>query len=63
MNHGLLPVALYPLMRVATLILATLSTEAERPYEGKYGEIEAYEEVESKLHCDTDLPILKRMSA
>jgi len=63
MNHGLLPVALYPLMRVATLILATLSTEAERPYEGKYGEIEAYEEVESKLHRDTDLPILKRMSA
>jgi dCTP deaminase len=61
MNNGLLPVALYPLMRVATLILTTLSTDAERPYEGKYGEIEAYEEVESKLHHDRDLPILKQM--
>jgi len=61
MNNGLLPVALYPLMRVATLILTTLSTDAERPYEGKYGEIEAYEEVESKFHHDRDLPILKQM--
>jgi dCTP deaminase len=63
MNHGLLPVALYPLMRVATIILTTLSTDAERPYEGKYGEIEAYEDVESKFHRDKDLPILKQMSA
>jgi dCTP deaminase len=61
MNNGLLPVALYPLMRVATLILTTLSTDAERPYEGKYGEIEGYEEVESKFHHDRDLPILKQM--
>lgn len=61
MNNGLLPVALYPLMRVATLILTTLSTDAERPYEGKYGEIEEYEEVESKFHHDRDLPILKQM--
>jgi dCTP deaminase len=62
MNNGLLPVALYPLMRVATLILTTLSTEAKRPYDkGKYGEIEAYEDVESKLHLDRDLPRLKQM--
>lgn len=61
MNNGLLPVALYPLMRVATLILTTLSTDAERPYEGKYGEIEAYEDVESRFHLDKDLPILKHM--
>lgn len=63
MNHGLLPVALYPLMRVATLILTTLSTEAERPYEGKYGNIDEYENIESKFHEDKDLPILKVMHA
>jgi dCTP deaminase len=61
MNNGMLPVALYPLMRVATLILTTLSTTAERPYKGKYGNIEEYEDVESKFHRDKDLPILKQM--
>lgn len=61
MNTGLLPVALYPLMRVATLILTTLSTEAERPYDGKYGNIEAYEDVQSKLHHDKDLNVIKKI--
>jgi len=61
MNNGMLPVALYPLMRVATIILITLTTEAERPYEGKYGSIEEYEDVESKFHRDKDLAIIRRM--
>jgi dCTP deaminase len=61
MNTGLLPVALYPLMRVATLILTTLSTDAERPYIGKYGDIEAYEDVESKFHRDEDLSVISQM--
>ena len=61
MNTGLLPVALYPLMRVATLILTTLSTEAERPYDGKYGNIEAYEDVESKFHQDKDLAVINQI--
>jgi dCTP deaminase len=61
MNTGLLPVALYPLMRVATLILTTLSTDAERPYTGKYGDIEAYEDVESKFHRDEDLSVISQM--
>jgi dCTP deaminase len=61
MNNGMLPVALYPLMRVATLIFITLTTEAERPYEGKYGSIEEYEDVESKFHYDKDLATIRRM--
>jgi len=61
MNNGMLPVALYPLMRVATLIFITLTTEAERTYEGKYGSIEEYENVESKFHQDKDLPTIRRM--
>lgn len=61
MNNGMLPVALYPLMRVATLIFITLTTEAERPYEGKYGSIEKYEDVESQLHRDKDLATIRRM--
>jgi dCTP deaminase len=61
MNNGMLPVALYPLMRVATLIFITLSTDAERPYEGKYGNIGEYEDVESKLHDDKDLPTIRNM--
>ena len=61
MNNGMLPVALYPLMRVATLIFITLSTEAERPYEGKYGSIERCEDVESKFHLDKDLATIRHM--
>lgn len=61
MNNGMLPVALYPLMRVATLIFVTLSTDAERHYEGKYGAIEEYDDVESKLHEDPDLLTIRHM--
>jgi dCTP deaminase len=61
MNNGQLPVALYPLMRVATLILSTLSTPAEKPYEGKYGNIEEYEEIASKFHIDEDLKVITGM--
>lgn len=61
MNNGMLPVALYPLMRVATLIFVSLSTDAERPYEGKYGSIEEYEDVESKFHRDEDLVTIRKM--
>lgn len=61
MNNGMLPVALYPLMRVATLVFITLSTEAQRTYEGKYGAIEEYEDVESKFHRDKDLATIRLM--
>lgn len=65
MNNGMLPVALYPLMRVATLIFVTLSTGAERSYdvrsEAKYGFIQGLQDVESKLHRDKDLETIKRM--
>jgi dCTP deaminase len=61
MNDGMLPVALYPLMRVATLILTTMTSEAMRPYEGKYGKIEDYVNVESQLHRDPELKRLKLM--
>jgi dCTP deaminase len=61
MNTGLLPVALYPLMRVATLILTTLSTDAERGYDGKYGNIDAFEDVESKFHKDKDLTVINQI--
>lgn len=64
MNNGMLPVALYPLMRVATLILISLSTNAERPYGGaraKYGTLAEYEDAESKLHRDEDLETIKKM--
>jgi len=64
MNNGMLPVALYPLMRVATLILISLSTDAERLYGGaraKYGNLAEYEYVESRLHRDDDLKTIKKM--
>lgn len=65
MNNGMLPVALYPLMRVATLIFISLSTEAERTYDvgpgSKYGFIQSLQDVESKLHRDRDLETIKRM--
>lgn len=63
MNNGMLPVALYPLLRVATLIFITLTTEAERTYEGKYGSIEKYEDVESKFHRDKDLANMRHMES
>lgn len=55
MNNGMLPVALYPLMRVATLILTTLSHSPLRSYNGKYGKLESYLDIESRLHEDPDL--------
>jgi dCTP deaminase len=63
MNNGMLPVALYPLMRVATLILTTMTSEAMRPYEGKYGKLEDFVSVESKLHRDPELKRLKLMKS
>jgi len=61
MNNGMLPVALYPLMRVATLILTSMISEAMRPYEGKYGKLVDFVSVESKLHRDPELKRLKLM--
>lgn len=54
MNHGMLPVVLYPLMRIATLTLLDLSGEA-RTYKGKYKGLRKFFGVESRLHEDEDL--------
>lgn len=61
MNNGMLPVALFPLMRVATLILMPLTSEAKNPYKGKYGSIKDFPNVESRLHEDPDLKTLVKM--
>lgn len=58
MNHGMLPVVLSPLMRVATLMLLPLSGES-RNYEGKYKGLQECFGVESKLHEDKDLIRIK----
>jgi len=63
MNGGMLPVALYPLMRVATLVLTTLSSEAMNPYKGKYGRIADFGNIESKFHRDSELRRLERMNS
>lgn len=54
MNHGMLPVVLYPLMRIATLTLLDLRGKA-RKYEGKYLGLRKFFGVESRLHKDKDL--------
>lgn len=61
-NCGMLPVALYPLMRIATLILMSLTQEPQFPYDrGKYGKLQEFFSIESKLHRDEDLKIIHRM--
>jgi len=55
MNNGMLPVTLYPLMRIATLIITPLTSEAINSYDGKYGKLQEFPSVESKLHKDEDL--------
>jgi len=57
MNHGMLPVVLYPLMRIATLTLMALSDHVDE-YAGKYGKTTKLFGVESKLHKDEDLKII-----
>ena len=59
MNHGMLPVGLYPLMRIATLMLVELTDHVEE-YKGKYGRIAPHFGVQSKLHEDPDLKIVRR---
>ena len=49
-NIGMFPVALYPLMEVASLTLEEMTGEATYPYRGKYGKIEDFPETESKLY-------------
>ena len=58
MNHGMLPVVLYPLMRIATLMLLPLSGESAG-YEGKYKGLKEYFGVESKLNEDKDIERIK----
>lgn len=58
MNHGMLPVVLCPLMRLATLMLLPLSGESAI-YEGKYKGLQEYFGVESKLHEDRDVVKMK----
>lgn len=59
MNHGMLPVVLYPLMRIATLTLLGLSGKA-RTYEGKYKGLRDFFGVESRLHEDKDLEAIAK---
>lgn len=54
MNHGMLPVILYPLMRIATMTLLNVSGRA-RAYKGKYKGLRKFFGVESQLHKDKDL--------
>jgi dCTP deaminase len=54
MNHGMLPVVLYPLMRMATLTLLDIRGKS-RKYEGKYRGLKEIFGVESRLHEDKDL--------
>ena len=54
MNGGMFPVALYPLMRVATLSFMYLTNKAKYPYEGKYGVINDFPGAESQLYKDWD---------
>lgn len=61
MNGGMFPIALYPLMRVATLALIQLSSDAKYPYEGKYGGIDDFPGAESRLHKDKELPTILEM--
>jgi len=59
MNHGMLPVVLYPLMRIATMTLMDLSGKA-RPYKGKYKGLRKFFGVESRLHEDEDLQAIEK---
>ena len=59
MNHGMLPVVLYPLMRIATLTLLDLRGKA-RKYNGKYKGLKEFFGVESRLHEDEDLKAIAR---
>lgn len=61
MNNGMFPVALYPLMRVATLILLRMTDKAKYPYEGKYGALIEFPGAESKLYKDRDIKIILKM--
>lgn len=61
MNGGMFPVALYPLMRVATMCLFYLTSDAKYPYEGKYGKIDDFPGAESKLYNDEELEIVFEM--
>ena len=58
MNHGMLPVVLYPLMRIATLMLMPLSGESTS-YKGKYKGLQEFFGAESKLHLDEELVKIK----
>jgi dCTP deaminase len=59
MNHGMLPVVLYPLMRIATMMLYQLSGESEG-YKGKYRGLQEFFGVESKLNEDSDVINMKK---
>jgi dCTP deaminase len=62
MNGGVFPVALYPLMRVATLSLTYMTREAKYPYKGKYGAIDKFPGAESRLHMDEELKVILDMA-
>lgn len=64
-NNGMLPVALYPLMRIATLTLMFLTSDALVSYAevGKYGRMEDFPNVESRLHLDPDIKTILKMRA
>lgn len=59
MNHGMLPVVLWPLMRIATLMIFGLSGESEG-YGGKYKGLQEFFGVESKLNEDLDIIRMKK---
>jgi dCTP deaminase len=62
MNGGVFPVALYPLMRVATLSLTYMTQEAKYLYKGKYGDLDEFPGAESRLHKDEDLKLILDMA-
>lgn len=58
-NLGMLPVFLYPLMRIATLTLIPLRGKA-RIFKSKYKGLREFFGVESRLHEDKDLIAIKK---
>lgn len=64
-NQGMLPVAIYPLMRVATLVLFKIEKTVSKPYQryGKYGGLESLRSIASKLHKDPEMHVIKNMKS
>lgn len=62
-NLGRIPVKLFPLMRIASIKFVLIDREVDQPYRDKYFGVDNVLHPSSRLHEDSDLKVIGKMSA